>query len=88
MLTSKVSGTGETSESTIKSTKSPPGITVAIYEVGCAFGALSSFIINDTFGRPRSIMLSSCVVIIGVIIQACTYSLGQMIVGRVITGVV
>lgn len=86
MPTFKVSAADKTSGQ-IRNSDFSPGITVAIYEVGCGFGALSSFIINDVFGRPRSIMLSSCVVIIGVIIQASTYSLGQMIAGRVITGV-
>lgn len=62
------------------------GTSVAIYEVGCAFGALSCFIIGDILGRRKTIFGAACVIIVGVIIQASSFSLGQLIAARVITG--
>ncbi|KAH8693248.1 putative sugar transporter [Talaromyces proteolyticus] len=62
------------------------GTTVAIYEVGCAFGALSCSFIGDKLGRRKTIFLAGCIVIVGVIIQATPFALAQLIVGRVITG--
>ncbi|CRG83527.1 Sugar transporter STL1 [Talaromyces islandicus] len=62
------------------------GATVAIYEVGCAFGALSVILFGDRIGRPKLILTASCIVIIGVVFQAAAYSLGQLIAGRIITG--
>lgn len=62
------------------------GTAVAIYEVGCAIGALSCFIIGDILGRRKTIFGASCFVLIGVTIQASSFSLGQLIAARVITG--
>lgn len=62
------------------------GTVVAIYEVGCALGAVSCFVLGDYLGRRKTIFLAACVVIIGVILQATPFSLGQMIPARVITG--
>lgn len=62
------------------------GTTVAIYEVGCAFGALSCFILGDILGRRKTIFLAACIIIVGTILQATPFSLGQLIAARVITG--
>lgn len=62
------------------------GTVVAIYEVGCAIGALSCFIIGDILGRRKTIFLAATIVIIGTILQATPFSLAQLIVARVITG--
>jgi MFS family permease len=62
------------------------GTSVAIYEVGCALGALSCFFIGDLLGRRRTIFGAACLVCIGVAIQASSFSLGQLIAARIITG--
>ncbi|KAL1979247.1 hypothetical protein VTN96DRAFT_6399 [Rasamsonia emersonii] len=62
------------------------GTTVAIYEVGCALGALACAILGDKLGRRKTIFLAGCIVLVGVAIQASPFSLGQLIAGRVITG--
>lgn len=64
----------------------PAGTTVAIYEVGCALGALSCMFIGDKLGRRKTIFLAGCVVIVGVILQATPFALAQLIVARVVTG--
>lgn len=62
------------------------GVTVAIYEIGCALGALSCMIIGDILGRRRTIFVAGFVIIVGVVIQASPFALGQLIAGRIITG--
>jgi MFS family permease len=59
---------------------------VAIYEVGCALGALSCAFLGDILGRRRTIFTAGCVVLVGIILQATPFSLGQLIVARIITG--
>ncbi|KAM5519537.1 hypothetical protein FOXYSP1_17961 [Fusarium oxysporum f. sp. phaseoli] len=62
------------------------GTAVAIYEVGCAIGALSCAFLGDILGRRRTIFIAGCIVIVGVAIQSSSFSLGQLIASRVITG--
>jgi MFS family permease len=59
---------------------------VAIYEVGCAIGALSCAFLGDILGRRRTIFIADCIVIVGVSIRSSLFSLGQLIASRVITG--
>ncbi|OQE30555.1 hypothetical protein PENFLA_c003G05275 [Penicillium flavigenum] len=74
------SGSEKSHNSTIQ------GTTVAIYEVGCALGAGSCAFLGDRLGRRKTIFLAGCVALVGVAIQASPFSLGQLIAGRVITG--
>ena len=62
------------------------GTAVAVYEIGCAFGALSSYFIGDWLGRKKCIYVAGTTATIGVIIQCSSYQLAQLIVGRVCTG--
>lgn len=62
------------------------GLVVAIFELGSAIGALSCLAVGDRLGRPRTMLLAGCIVVVGVILQASTYSLAQILVGRIVTG--
>jgi sugar porter (SP) family MFS transporter len=62
------------------------GTVVAIYEVGCALGALSCAYLSDKVGRRKTIFLASIVVLIGIVIQASPFVMAQLIVGRIVTG--
>jgi MFS family permease len=62
------------------------GTTVAIYEVGCAIGALSCAFLGDKLGRRKTIFLAGCIASVGIIIQVSPFTLAQLIVARVITG--
>ena len=61
------------------------GFTVAVYELGCAAGALSVIIGGDRFGRRVTVMLGELIIIIGAILQASSFSLAQLIVARIIS---
>ena len=49
------------------------GFVTAIYEIGCLVGAIFILLMGDRLGRRRSIMSGAVVMIIGTIIQVCTY---------------
>ena len=64
-------------------------LVVAIYEIGCLLGAMFIVGFGDKLGRRRSILLGVSIMYIGAIIQAASFGkqLGQLIVGRIVTGV-
>ncbi|KAJ5923679.1 hypothetical protein N7454_008924 [Penicillium verhagenii] len=63
------------------------GLVVAIFELGSAIGALSCLAIGDKLGRPKTMLVAGFICTVGVVIQASTYSLAQILVGRIVTGV-
>ncbi|KAI1418916.1 hexose carrier protein [Xylaria sp. FL1777] len=62
------------------------GTVVAIYEIGCFFGAIICFIFGEKLGRRWSIMIGCLVLAIGGALQASAYSIPHLIVGRIIAG--
>lgn len=63
------------------------GFTVAVYEIGCALGALSVTAYGDRLGRRQTVMLGQLILVVGTALQASSFSLAQLIVGRIVTGV-
>ncbi|KAL0949692.1 hypothetical protein HGRIS_009729 [Hohenbuehelia grisea] len=59
---------------------------VAIYEIGCLFGALSNLWVGDKLGRRWTIAVGGIIMIIGAILQATAFSYTQMVIARIITG--
>ncbi|KAL3482565.1 hypothetical protein BJX62DRAFT_250989 [Aspergillus germanicus] len=59
----------------------------AIYDVGCFLGAILAFTLGEWLGRKNSILLGTTIMAVGTILQASSYSLAQMFVGRIILGV-
>jgi predicted MFS family arabinose efflux permease len=62
------------------------GTVVAIYEIGCFFGALIALLIGEKIGRRKTIMLGCLILCIGGALQACAYGIPHMIVGRIVAG--
>lgn len=62
------------------------GITVGGYTLGCFFGAVATIWLGNRLGRKRTIFIGSTIMIIGAALQASSYSLGQLIPARLITG--
>lgn len=62
------------------------GTMTSVYNLGCFFGALSTIYSGDKLGRPRVLLLGSTVIAVGAVIQAASYSVAQMMVGRIIAG--
>jgi len=61
-------------------------LVVAIYEVGCLFGALFIVAFGDKIGRRRLVLLGASIMLVGMAIQTSSFSLAQLIVGRIVTG--
>lgn len=64
------------------------GIMVAIYEIGCFFGAMFILFYGERFGRRVCMIGGGSVMLVGAVLQCTSYSMAQLIVGRIITGLV
>ncbi|KAK5116745.1 hypothetical protein LTR62_007419 [Meristemomyces frigidus] len=62
------------------------GTVVAMYTLGAFFGSLSCIWIGDKLGRKRTIQLGAAIEVVGALLQASSFSLAQLIVGRLVTG--
>ncbi|OQV08712.1 hypothetical protein CLAIMM_12939 [Cladophialophora immunda] len=60
---------------------------VALYEIGCAIGALSIIPLGEPLGRKKAMCLGCVIMIVGAIIQTTAYGVPQLIAGRIITGI-
>ena len=61
-------------------------LVVAIYEIGCLLGSFFIIGFGDKLGRRRAVLLGTLIMLIGTAIQATSFSLAQLIVGRIVTG--
>ncbi|KAJ4057359.1 hypothetical protein NW761_003036 [Fusarium oxysporum] len=59
----------------------------AIYDIGCFVGAVIAFTIGERLGRKKAIIVGTVIMSIGTVIKVTSYSLPQMIVGRVVLGI-
>ncbi|KAJ5288760.1 hypothetical protein N7478_001790 [Penicillium angulare] len=59
----------------------------AIYDVGCFLGAICAFTLGERLGRKKSILAGSTIMAVGTILQASSFSLPQIFIGRIISGI-
>lgn len=76
--------TRNVSGSSPKATKQ--GIAIGSYNLGCFAGAVICIWLGQYLGRRRTIFLGSAIMVVGAIIQAASFGLAELIVGRIITG--
>lgn len=77
----------DTTTSSATSNKSViQGISIGSYNLGCFTGAVICIWVGDILGRRRTILLGSAIMVVGAAIQCSSFSLGQLVAGRVITG--
>ncbi|TVY84139.1 Sugar transporter STL1 [Lachnellula suecica] len=62
-------------------------LVVAIYEIECLMGSIFIIGYGDRLGRRRAVLLGVVIMLIGAAIQASSFEMGQLIVGRIVTGV-
>ncbi|THZ04071.1 general substrate transporter [Aureobasidium pullulans] len=62
------------------------GTVVAIYEIGCFFGAILAFLFGERIGRRWSIMAGCAILSVGAAIQTSAYGVPQLIAGRIVAG--
>jgi MFS family permease len=64
------------------------GTIVAIYEIGCFIGSMGIFVFGDYMGRRNCIRVGCLIAAVGAAIQTGAISVGMLIAGRIITGLV
>jgi MFS family permease len=64
------------------------GTIVAIYEIGCFCGSMGIFVFGDYIGRRWCIRVGCLIASVGAAIQTGSISVGMLIAGRIITGLV
>ena len=79
---------GEARNRMVSSNSPLSGISVASYNVGCFFGAISTIWIGNMLGRRKTIFLGSSIMVIGATLQCTSFGLPQFIIGRLVTGYV
>ncbi|KAI9649841.1 hypothetical protein NHQ30_002423 [Ciborinia camelliae] len=62
-------------------------LVVAIYEIGCLLGSFFIIGYGDSLGRRRAVLLGTVIMLFGTAIQASSFGMAQLIVGRIVTGV-
>ncbi|KAK5173969.1 uncharacterized protein LTR77_001048 [Saxophila tyrrhenica] len=62
------------------------GQITSTYYLGCVFGAVVSRFVGDFLGRRQAIMLGCTLLTVGGAIQATSFGLPQLFVGRIVAG--
>ncbi|KAI8677605.1 hypothetical protein NCS56_00650800 [Fusarium sp. Ph1] len=62
------------------------GVIVAIFEIGCFFGAICAAVWGERLGRRRTIFLGCIVMTAGAVLQSASYGRAQLIAGRIVSG--
>ncbi|KAJ5851787.1 sugar transporter [Penicillium soppii] len=62
------------------------GTVTAIYNVGCFLGSILAYWLGEKLGRKNTILVGTTIMAIGAVLQTASYSLGQMMAGRIIAG--
>ncbi|KAL4891990.1 general substrate transporter [Aspergillus ambiguus] len=63
------------------------GTVTAIYDVGCFLGSIFAYWLGEHLGRRNTVLVGTIVMSIGALLQASSYSLGQIMAGRIIAGI-
>ncbi|CAN6674926.1 high-affinity glucose transporter Hxt2p [Trichomonascus vanleenenianus] len=63
------------------------GNITAMYDIGCVIGSIICFFVGDKIGRKKAIMAGGSIMIVGTVILASSYTIAQLIVGRIVTGI-
>ncbi|KAH6646989.1 general substrate transporter [Truncatella angustata] len=63
------------------------GNITALYDIGCVLGSIICYFVGERLGRRTMLMLGGFIMIIGSAILGSSFSIAQLIVGRIVTGV-
>jgi MFS family permease len=59
----------------------------AIYDVGCFLGSIAASMVGEKLGRKKTILLGTSIMLVGAVLQTSSYSVGQMMTARIISGI-
>ncbi|KAL5114313.1 hypothetical protein ACEQ8H_007788 [Pleosporales sp. CAS-2024a] len=60
---------------------------VAIFEIGCFVGAMSTAVFGERLGRRKTVAIGAVISMLGAILQGSAYSRAHLIVGRIVSGI-
>lgn len=63
------------------------GTVTSLFIVGAFFGCLTSALINGRWGRKVLSHAGAIVLSIGAILQSASYTVAQLLVGRIVAGI-
>jgi len=63
------------------------GNITALYDIGCVIGSIICYFVGEHFGRRTMLMAGGTIMVVGTAILGSSYSIAQLIAGRIITGV-
>jgi MFS family permease len=64
------------------------GLIVSVYQLGNVAGSIGIFFFGDYFGRKKSILYATLIMLVGAILQTAAVNREMMYISRIITGVV
>ena len=62
------------------------GNITGLYDIGCVIGSIICYFIGERMGRRTMLMMGGFIMIIGTVILASSYTMAQLLVGRIVTG--
>lgn len=62
------------------------GNITGLYDIGCVVGSIICYFIGERMGRRTMLMMGGFIMIIGTVILASSYTIAQLLVGRIVTG--
>ena len=60
---------------------------VSIYDIGNMVGCLVAAVWGGKFGRKKLIAVGCIIAVVGAVLQASSYSVPQMVIARIVTGI-
>ncbi|RAL07042.1 sugar porter family MFS transporter [Aspergillus homomorphus CBS 101889] len=63
------------------------GDITGLYDIGCVVGSIVCYFVGERYGRRTMLLTGGTIMIIGSAILASSYSIAQLLVGRIVTGI-
>ncbi|KAL6854833.1 hypothetical protein ACO1O0_005960 [Amphichorda felina] len=63
------------------------GNITSMYNIGCVIGSIATYFIGERLGRRTMLMMGGSIMVVGAVILGASYSIAQLIVGRIVTGI-
>ncbi|KAL7929325.1 general substrate transporter [Trichoderma chlorosporum] len=74
-------------ESTFNLDATLQGVVTSLFELGCFFGSLLTAAAGGRLGRRTLAHIGTLAITIGALLQASSFSVGQLMVGRIVAGI-
>ncbi|KAK7741850.1 hypothetical protein SLS53_004917 [Cytospora paraplurivora] len=62
------------------------GNITGLYDIGCVLGSITCYFLGERFGRRTMLITGGIIMIIGSALLGSSYTIAQLLVGRIVTG--